>query len=186
MNLIELLTVVLLLIIRFWSVLAEVSFLGIRRSKLEKEASLGDAKSKSLLTRLDQGLRLVPVIQLSGSIILLAIGLICARALFADNENSAAIVAERGVLAVMLLVLTLFFGDLIPRSVALKYPEFVGRHIGCLSVLAAMVVKPLLYPVFALTELLLSPLGVSAFDSYEVSEEDIKAMVAEGETLGSC
>jgi putative hemolysin len=184
-NLLEIVLVVLLLLFRFGAVLAEVSFEGIRRSKVEKDAAQGDKKSCELLARLDDAYRLIPVIQLAGVILLLSIGLICARALFADSNSSAVIVAERGFLGTLLLIVTLFVGDLIPRSIALKYPEAVGRHFGCPSIFFAKLVKPIFYPVFALTELILLPLGVSAFESNEVSEEDIKAMVAEGKRSGA-
>lgn len=90
-----------------------------------------------------------------------------------------------GVVAAIITYFTIVFGELIPKSIALSYPETVGLSISPLiykfSKLAAVLVQILT----ASTNILLRPFGKKAFRQRAyISEEEIKLLIEEGKERG--
>ena len=90
-----------------------------------------------------------------------------------------------GVVAAIITYFTIVFGELIPKSIALSYPETVGLSISPLiykfSKLAAVLVQILT----ASTNILLRPFGKKAFRQRAyISEEEIKLLIEEGRERG--
>jgi putative hemolysin len=182
MSPLEISLVVVLLLAKSAMVLCEVAFTEARRSRLERRANQGTLSAQRLLRVVDEPGPVVTPIQLLNSAVAVVIGISCSRALLADASMTAW--AERGLVAVFLLILSLFIGDLVPRMLARAHPEVIGEVVCTFGCALASVARPLLYPVFKLAEILLAPFGGLSNDTHEVSEEDIKSMVLEGKRSG--
>jgi putative hemolysin len=90
-----------------------------------------------------------------------------------------------GIVAAIITYFTIIFGELIPKSIALSYPETVGLKISPLihrfSKLATVFVQILTLS----TNVLLKPFGKKAFRQRAyISEEEIKLLVEEGKERG--
>jgi putative hemolysin len=90
-----------------------------------------------------------------------------------------------GIVAAIITYFTIIFGELIPKSIALSYPETVGLKISPLihrfSKLATVFVQILTVS----TNILLKPFGKKAFRQRGyISEEEIKLLVEEGKERG--
>jgi putative hemolysin len=90
-----------------------------------------------------------------------------------------------GIVATIITYFTIVFGELIPKSIALSYPETVGLKIAPLihrfSRLATIFVQILTVS----TNILLKPFGKKAFRQRGyISEEEIKLLIEEGRERG--
>jgi putative hemolysin len=90
-----------------------------------------------------------------------------------------------GIVVVAITYFSLIFGELIPKSLALAYPETIGlltaRTVDRFSKLATIFVRILTFS----TNLLLKPFGKRAFSERGyISEEEIKLLIEEGRERG--
>jgi putative hemolysin len=92
---------------------------------------------------------------------------------------------EAVVVTVLIITfLTLVFGELVPKQLALRHPERLAVTIaGPLSVLATAV-APAIWLLGASTRLVLRLFGPEPGDRRAVSEEELKAMLVEGAETG--
>lgn len=91
-----------------------------------------------------------------------------------------------GVVLTVLVItyLTLVFGELVPKQLALRSPEKLAVHVaGPVSVLAR-IATPAIWALNKTTMLTLRLLGASNEDRRGVSEEELKAILVEGAETG--
>lgn len=137
----QLITLVLLLFVNGVFVLAEFSFASVRRERLTDLADTGEHWASALLSAIDNLERYVPAIQLGVTGSSIALGWVGVPAL-ADllrsplesvlAESAAFITAGTLALVIAFLLLTMLhvaLAELVPKSVALQYPEPVARGV---------------------------------------------------------
>jgi CBS domain containing-hemolysin-like protein len=137
----QLVALVLLLLVNAIFVLAEFSFASVRRERLEDLADSGVSWAQSLLSAIDNLERYVPAIQLGVTGSSIALGWVGVPALaevlqplFATvlNDSLAFLSAGAVSLAIAFMLITLIHvavAELVPKSVALQYPEPVARSV---------------------------------------------------------
>ena len=86
-----------------------------------------------------------------------------------------------GIVVVIITYFSLIFGELVPKSIALAYPEIIGlwtaRSIDIFSRVSAIFIKILTFS----TAIVLSPLGRKPFtERAYVTEEEVKSLIKEG------
>jgi putative hemolysin len=86
-----------------------------------------------------------------------------------------------GIVVVIITYFSLIFGELIPKSIALMYPETIGlwtaRSIDTFSRMAALFIKMLTFS----TAIVLTPFGRKPFtERAYVTEEEVKMLIKEG------
>lgn len=92
---------------------------------------------------------------------------------------------ESVVLTVLVITfLTLVFGELVPKQLALRHPERLAAIIAPPLSLLATAVAPVVWLLGASTTLVLRAFGPEPEDRRAVSEEELKAMLVEGAETG--
>ncbi len=94
-----------------------------------------------------------------------------------------------GSLALVLTVLvitflTLVFGELVPKQLALRHPERLASLIAQPLSILAKVTTPVVWLLGQATRLVLSAFGPAGADRRAMSEEELKAMLVEGAETG--
>lgn len=137
----QLIAILLLLIVNAIFVLAEFSFASVRHERVSDLADEGAGWARSLLDALDQLDRYLPAIQLGVTMSSIALGWVgvpaLARVIQSPLESVAgptvATIASATVaLGIAFLLLTLVhvaLAELMPKSIALQYPEPVARGV---------------------------------------------------------
>jgi putative hemolysin len=137
----QLVTLAFLLLANATFVLAEFSFASIRRERLTTLADEGEGWATSLLSALDNLERYVPAIQLGVTMSSIALGWVGVPALAAlirtpleaiMGDSLAFLTAGALALAIAFLLLTIVhvaIAELVPKSIALQYPEPVARGV---------------------------------------------------------
>jgi putative hemolysin len=102
---------------------------------------------------------------------------------FAVTERSAA-VAATGLVVMMITVLTIIFGELVPKRLGQMYPETVARLVARPMNLLSTATKPLVAFLTLTTQGILRLFGIRGGPSRAVTEEEIAASLEEGVDAG--
>jgi putative hemolysin len=102
---------------------------------------------------------------------------------FAVTERSAA-VAATGLVVMMITVLTIIFGELVPKRLGQMYPETVARLVARPMNLLSTATKPLVAFLTLTTQGILHLFGIRGGPSRAVTEEEIAASLEEGVDAG--
>jgi putative hemolysin len=137
----QLIAILFLLMVNAIFVLAEFSFASVRRERVSELAEEGNGWARGLLDALDNLERYLPAIQLGVTMSSIALGWVGVPALArllqpplesVAGSTIATIASGTVALAIAFLLLTLVhvaLAELVPKSVALQYPEPVARGV---------------------------------------------------------
>jgi putative hemolysin len=94
-----------------------------------------------------------------------------------------------GALSLLLVVvvityLTLVLGELVPKQLALRRPELVAIRVAPVLIVLARLTAPAVWLLGKSTSLVLHLLGISRLPRPAVTEEELKALLAEGAQTG--
>ena len=192
----QLVVLVILIFINAFFAASEIAFISLNDAKIEKQAKEGNKKAKQIEGMLKSPSKFLATIQIG---ITLAGFLSSAFASDAFAErlspilydlmpflslgvwNSISIV----VITIILSFFTLVFGELVPKRLAMKHYEKISFGsigiIRAISILTSPFVKLLTFVTNGISKLF----GVSETDEEQVTEEEIKMMVDQGEESGN-
>jgi putative hemolysin len=102
---------------------------------------------------------------------------------FGVAEKAAAISAT-GLVVFIITVLTIIFGELVPKRLGQMYPESVARLVSRPMNLLSTATRPLVVMLTACTNGVLRVMGIRGGPSRSVTEEEIAAQLEEGLDAG--
>jgi CBS domain containing-hemolysin-like protein len=188
----QLIAVLLLLAANALFVLAEFSFASVRRERITDLAEIGVGWARSLLRALDHLDRYVPAIHLGITMSSIALGWVGVPALaellrpafesFMD-DGAAAISAgavSLGVGFLLLTVLHVALVELIPKSIALQYPEPIARGVLAPVRMMLNLFRPLNFLIRVIARRILTLVGVEPVigPGRIYTEEELRNIVA--------
>ena len=181
----RLLVVIGLIAIDAFFVIAEFSILSVRRSRINQLVAAGDDRAKQVQD-LQRGIeRLLSTTQVGISLSTLTLGWIGERAIaqiFVQSVQNVPIAHSLAIpfTFVLLAYLQIVFGELIPKSIALTYPEQIARFLGTPSLTIARIFSPLIWVLDRSTKLCLRLVGIRyrAEDRDRVTFKELQAMVS--------
>jgi CBS domain containing-hemolysin-like protein len=165
----------------------EVAVFSLRRTDREQMARSGRGTDKSVLALLAQPRRLITAVLLgmeavTGLLVILVLGL---------AAHAWPALAARPVLLVAIavgitLVIAVLFGEVMPKTFALKWPIAWSRASAVPLAVFTFVVTPLRIAIQAASALLLKPLGdvAKSRPSRDLSEEEFRSLVDAGSSQG--
>jgi CBS domain containing-hemolysin-like protein len=193
-----LLTVVVLVLANAFFVAAEFALVGARRTRLDELSRAGDAKAR-LARRAVQSLdRYISATQLGITLASLGLGWIGEPALahliegaFAWLPEAAARLATHTVASIIafsiITVLHIILGELVPKALALLYPEDVSRWVAAPLMGFAWIMALPIALLNGTANRLLSLFGINPPGEHERlhSPEEIRMLVEQSEEGGS-
>ncbi len=183
----------LLILLNGLFALSEMAMVSVRRARLMVLERKGVAGAGAALTLSEDPQRFLPTVQVGMTLVGILTGTFGGARLAARLEpviaRSATLAPFAAELALLLVVLattyfTLVLGELVPKELALRQPEVlatrIARPLRGLSRLAA----PLIWVLGASTGLVLRLFGTPRAGAQAVTEEELKAVLAEGTQVG--
>jgi putative hemolysin len=173
--------------------LSELALVSARRAMLtlmERRGVRGAARARSLA---DNPQNFLPASQFGITLIGILTGVFggaqLASRLAVPLSHFAPIARYANTFAVTLTViaitfLTLVFGELVPKQLALRHPERLAAVVAQPLSILAIVAKPVIWLLGLATKLVLSAFGPAGDDRRAMSEEELKAMLVEGAETG--
>jgi putative hemolysin len=185
----------LLILINGFFAAAEISVIAARKSNIRQLSEKG-SKRAQIVSQLQGDMeRFLATVQIGMALVgsaASAVGGVAAIELikpWIEKFESPAIqraseVISVGLVVVLISYLTLIFGELVPKSLALRYPERIALFVSGPLELVSKVSSPFIHVLTATSRLLLRPFGPNVREGTFISEDEIKLMLKEGREKG--
>jgi len=173
---------------------SEIAFLSLNRNKVESQVKNGDKKYSKIQRLLDNPSSFLATIQIGITLAGFLASAFAAET-FADYIVSKLSyldislgLLETIIVVVITLILsyfTLVFGELVPKRIAMNYPDRIAKFMVNTITVLAKVTYPFVWVLTKSTNFVCKLLGVKEREENNITEEDIKLMVAEGLSIGA-
>ncbi len=192
----QLMILVILIALNAFFAAAEIAFISLNDTRIEKQAKEGNKKAKQIEKMIKAPSKFLATIQIG---ITLAGFLSSAFASDAFAERLAPILYEimpfisfgawKSISIIMITIIlsffTLIFGELVPKRFAMKnYEKIAFSTIGIIRAIA-MITSPFVKLLTFVTNYVSKLFGVGENEEESVTEEEIKMMVDQGEEKGT-
>jgi len=174
--------------------MSEMALTASRKARLTVMVEAGDTKAQAALDLHENPTKFLSVVQIGITSIGVLNGIV-GEAAFSEplaawlaitlriSEKAAAISAT-GLVVMSITVLTIIFGELVPKRLGQMYPEAVARIVAQPMEWLSWIARPLVKLLSWCTVATLRLLGIRAGPSRSVTEEEIAASLEEGLDAG--
>jgi len=183
----------LLLLVNGFFAMAELAVVSARRVRLLQAASAGSNGARAALRLLDEPTRFLSTVQIGITLVGVLAG-VYSGAKFAEPLQELlqawpllaphAEVVAFGVVVLIVTYLSLVVGELVPKRWALAHPERIAAAVSVPMEWIARASAPLVWLLQRSTESLLRLLGMKSVPRSVMTEEEIRALIAEGAREG--
>ncbi|GGD97422.1 hypothetical protein GCM10011390_15300 [Aureimonas endophytica] len=194
MLLVNTLILIFLILLNGFFSMSELALVSAKRSRLQQLADEGSKRARTALRLTEDPTAFLSTVQVGITLVGIIAGAyggsVFSEPLAAILETMPGITAASAnalafaIVIVVITYLSLIFGELVPKGFALKRSEaiavFVAPVMSGLATIGAPVVWLLTVSTVAVSRLF----GTSTEESNMVTEEDVKAMIAEGTQTG--
>ena len=183
-----------LIVLNGFFAMAELALVSARRPRLATMAEKGSAGARAALRLLDNQARFLSSVQIGITLIGVLAGAFGGATLAEDLAGWLQPLGLRpgtaetlGVAVVVAIItyLSLIVGELVPKQIALANPERVASFVAPPMTALARVAAPAVGLLEVSSRLVLRLLGRHEEPKQRVTEEEIRMLVAEGESSGS-
>jgi putative hemolysin len=189
----ELLVLLLLFLVNGFFALSEMALVAAKRSRLQASADQGKAGAKSALALMEEPTSLLSAVQICLTLISLVMGIYSGAsfaapvgAMLADAGVPVEYAEELayGVVVLLVTYVNLTVGELVPKRVALLHAETLATFVAPIMRVVARALAPFVWLLRVTVNTLLKLLPISSAPQAAVTEDDVRALVAEGTRAG--
>ncbi len=193
MDPIELLVIIVLILVNAVFVAAEIALVTVRRTRIDQLAEEGRRGAVRVRQLIAQPGRFLAVIQLGitfvGFTAAAFAGVSLTEQLKLVLEGIPAIKPYAGVIALLVVTallsfVTIVFGELVPKTLALAHPERYALLLGGPVELMGRVLRPIVWALTKVTNVVNRLLGIRDIDHSQISTEELKLFVERGGEQG--
>ncbi|OGI04808.1 MAG: hypothetical protein A2Y25_04270 [Candidatus Melainabacteria bacterium GWF2_37_15] len=190
----ELLIIFILIALNGILAMSEIAIISSRKERLQQLASEGNSRAQAALDLANEPNRFLSTIQIGITLIGVlagAFGGITIAGRLGELFNTIPFINPYGatvgltVVVIAITYLTVVFGEIVPKRLALIFPEniasFVARPMLLLSKIASPAVKIFSYS----TDVVLKILGIKEVQERHITEEEILLLLEQGEKAGT-
>jgi putative hemolysin len=194
MLLIAIVVVLLLIVLNGLFSMTELAVVTSRRAKLQSRAERGDRGARSALKLSEDPTHFLSAVQVGITLIGILAGAF-GQAAIAGHLNIILATAfpalsdYTDIFSTMLVVIcityvSLIVGELVPKRLALIFPESIAAKMAAPISTVAIVLHPFVVLLTASTSGILRVMGVKDRDGSDVTQEEVETMIAEGTSAG--
>ncbi len=190
---IELILVAVLIVLNGFFAMSEMAIVSSRRLRLATMAENGSDGARVALKLFDEPSRFLSAVQIGITLVGTLAAAVSGATLaerFGRWLNEFAFINPRGETTAFILVvvaitfLSVVFGELVPKRIALAYPETIASRVARPLNAIARVARPLVLLMQWASQTTLRLIGVSLNSPQGVTEEEVKTVLAEGAEAG--
>ncbi len=190
----QLLIIALLLLLNGFFCMSEIAIISSRKSRLEEDAKQGDKRAKMAMDLANAPNRFLGAVQTGITLISILTGVYAERALSDNLTQKLATIPQLAhyshqlaftLVLIFITIITLLFGELIPKRIGLLNPEGIAKATAGPMKVISFLMSPVLWFLGNSTDLVIRTFRITRSDDSKVTEDEIKALVAEGATSGS-
>lgn len=193
MPLIEILIIILLIVLNGLLAMSELAIVSSRKSRLEALAAEGSGGARVALRLLGDPSRFLSTVQIGITLVGIFAGAYGGATLAAPLGgvlDGIAFVAPNGDAAAFVIVvaiityLSLVVGELVPKRIAMSNPERTAALVAPAMRVLSRVAAPAVWLLKHSTDTILALLGLGGARAATITEEEVKALIAEGTRTG--
>ncbi|WP_428152206.1 hemolysin family protein [Brevundimonas sp.] len=194
MLLIAIVVVVLLVVLNGLFAMTEMAVVSSRKSKLQSRAERGDRGARAALKLAEEPTHFLSAVQVGITLIGILAGAYGQAAIAGELTRiietsfpataAWAEFASTALVVVCITYVSLIVGELVPKRIALIFPEAVASKMAAPISTVAVVLSPFVMLLTASTSGILKLLGVKDRDGSDVTQEEVETMIAEGTSAG--
>jgi putative hemolysin len=193
MTLVEIIAIVLVTMLAGFFAMAEFSIVSSRRNRLEQLAVDGHRGARIAIEIAADPIRFLAAIQVGTTLSTMLVGTLSGAVLAAKLATwlgeYTAIRPYSTTIAISVLIaattwLSMVLAELVPKQLALKYPEAIAARVALRLSLLVRAAVPILWVLDGSSSFFLRLLRVRPAAEQSVTEEDIHSIVADGAKLG--
>lgn len=191
---IEVILILLLLVANGIFAMSEIAVVTVRRARLERLAATGNRQARAALEHVRDPTQFLSTVQVGITLVGILAGAFggagLAERLDARLEQIALIAPASEAIAFTLVLgaityLSVILGELVPKRIALSNPERIAVAVAVPMRLLARVGAPVVWLLTTSTNMLFRLLPVPDVREQAVTEEDIRALLAQGTEAGA-
>jgi putative hemolysin len=193
MIVVEIVVVVALIAVNAFLAMSELAVVSSRRSRLQSMARNGHRGAKAAVRLLEDPTGFLSTVQVGITMVAILAGAFSGATLaepFAEwlrRWPFAARYAEPIAIGLIVLAITyasLIVGELVPKRIALTNPERIAAFVAPIMMRAAQLGAPVVWLLRRSTETVLRPFRLGGARETNVTEDEVRMMIAEGTRAG--
>jgi putative hemolysin len=186
--------VLLLVVLNGLFAMTELAVVSSRKSKLQSRAERGDKGARAALALAEEPTHFLSAVQVGITLIGILAGAYGQAAIGGELNriiaHSIPAVAQwsqiiaTGIVVVFITYVSVIVGELVPKRLALIFPESIASKMAAPISTLAVVLKPFVVLLTVSTSAILKIMGVKDRDGSDVTQEEVETMIAEGTSAG--
>lgn len=189
----EILVVAALLILNALFVMSEMAVVSSRKARLQQMGNEGNKAAIRALDLAQNPGKFLSTVQIGITLIGILLGAVGGAELSAPLaalfrlwplSSPYAETVSFGLIVVVITALTLVFGELVPKRIALHSPERLAASIAGPMAFISLLFRPMVWLLGKATELVLKTLGIKLGPEQPVTEEEIQLLIDQGTEAG--
>lgn len=191
---VELIILFILILLNAFIVMCEMALVSAKKNRLEAGAARGDRNSKITLELKENPEIFLSTTQIYITLISILTGVYSGErfsiylqpyiekiVFFKPYASTISIV----IIVIIVTFLSILFGELVPKRIALMNPERIAKGIAALIKGLSTISYPLVWLLSSISNGIFRLLNIKPNTDSQVTEEEIKAMINEGSELGT-
>ena len=193
MAVVEAAVIVLLLMLNGFLAMSEMAIASSRRHRLQQLTDVGHGDAGAALALAEDPGRYLAAVQMGMTLIGILAGALSGATLadrIADWLDLYPLIAPYaktaavGIVVLAVTYLSLIIGELVPKQIALKYPERIAIHVARPLACIARLAAPIVWLLNSSTATILKLVGLRPGFERKVTDEDIQSLIREAEQSG--
>ncbi|MGD9599230.1 MAG: hemolysin family protein [Steroidobacteraceae bacterium] len=189
----EAIVILVLVLLNGFFALSEMALVSSRRARLQARATAGSRGARVALSLLEDSTSFLSAVQIGITLIGIVTGVYSGATLAAHLDDvlegwgiPLAYARESAFVLVVIAVtyVTLILGELVPKRIALENAENLAILVAPVMRGFAALMTPFVWLLRGAVDLVLKVVPVSAASQRSVTEDDVRAMIAEGTRAG--
>ena len=186
--------VLLLVVLNGLFAMTELAVVSSRKSKLQSRSERGDRGARKALKLAEDPTHFLSAVQVGITLIGIAAGAYGQAAIAGELDlileaAFPGLTAYTEVFSTVLVIVFITYvsvivGELVPKRLALIFPESIASKMAAPISTVAIVLKPFVVVLTASTSAILKVMGVKDRDGSDVTQEEVETMIAEGTASG--
>jgi putative hemolysin len=186
--------VLLLVVLNGLFAMTELAVVSSRKSKLQSRAERGDRGARAALKLSEEPTQFLSAVQVGITLIGILAGAYGQASIAGELDRILETsfpafapyseIASTALVVVLITYVSLIVGELVPKRLALIFPETIASKMAAPISTMALVMKPFVLLLTASTSGILKVLGVKDRDGSDVTQEEVESILAEGTSAG--
>jgi putative hemolysin len=186
--------VLLLVVLNGLFAMTELAVVSSRRSKLQSRAERGDRGARAALKLSEEPTQFLSAVQVGITLIGILAGAYGQATIAGELDQILRVAlpafapysqfASTALVVVLITYVSLIVGELVPKRLALIFPEAIASKMAAPISTMALMMKPFVLLLTASTSGILKVMGVKDRDGSDVTQEEVESILAEGTSAG--